>query len=90
MIATHRAALACFAAAAAWPVVMGQLATAIMSPLERAMREAWCGAPHHATTEFLGHCAACWAGSALLAAFGLALLTNARRVQRVSETEALG
>jgi len=83
MTATHRAALACFAAAAAWPVAMGQLANALMSPLERAMREAWCGVPYHATTDFLGHCAACWIGSALLAAIGLGLLATARHVQPV-------
>lgn len=83
MIAMHRAALACFAAAAAWPIAVGQLAKILMSPLERAMREAWCGAPYHATNEFLGHCAACWTGSALLIAVGLWLLLVARRTQVV-------
>jgi hypothetical protein len=42
------------------------------------MREAWCGAPYHGTTEFFGHCAACWIGSTLLAAAGLALLIMRR------------
>lgn len=78
MTANSRAALACFAAAAAWPTAMGWLAGAMMSPLDRAMREAWCGVPYHAPTEFLGHCAACWAGSALLVALGALFLVGNR------------
>jgi hypothetical protein len=83
MAPTHRGALACFAGAAAWPIAMGQLATALMSPLERAMREAWCGAPYHASSEFFGHCAACWIGSAMLAALGMWLLSTTRRAETV-------
>lgn len=85
MTAMHRAALACFAGAAAWPIAMGQFANVLRSPLDQAMREAWCGAPYHATTEFLGHCAACWTGSALLAAVGAWLLVSARRAQAVGD-----
>lgn len=71
-------ALGCFLAAAAWPWVAGGLAGALMSPLERATQKAWCGMPLHSTFELLGHCAACWAGSALLAATGAALLWRDR------------
>lgn len=63
---------------------MGRLANALMSPLERAMRDAWCGVPYHATSELLGHCAACWTGSAMLAALGLWLLGAAGRAQMAS------
>lgn len=79
MTVTHRAALAFLAAAAVWPTAMGWLANALMSPIDRAAREAWCGVPYHAASEFLGHCAACWTGAALLAAIGLGLIIAAPR-----------
>jgi len=79
MTVAHRAALMCFAAAAAWPTAMGWLANAMASPLERALRNAWCGVPFHSASEILGHCAACWSGSAILVATGLCLLAPARR-----------
>jgi hypothetical protein len=78
MISNRIYALASFAAAAAWPVIVGRLTALMMSPLDRAMRDAWCGAPMHGQTELLGHCAACWAGSALFAAIGLLLLAAER------------
>lgn len=82
MLALQRAALACFAAAAAWPAVFGSVTTLWISPLERAMRESACGAAYHASSEWLGHCAACWGGSAALVAVGSWLLMVARRRQR--------
>lgn len=62
--------LACFAAAGAWPTVVTALQNALMSPYQRALQGSICGAPLHASPELLGHCAACWAGSAILAAMG--------------------
>jgi hypothetical protein len=69
-------ALACFVGAAAWPWIVGALAALVMSPLERAAQSAWCGMPFHSSYEALGHCAACWVGSALLVATGLTFMQN--------------
>jgi hypothetical protein len=69
-----RAALVFFAAAAFWPTAMGLLGRALMSPIDRAITDAWCGAPFHSAWSAWGHCAACWTGSAVLAAFGAWLL----------------
>ena len=77
---SHRSlvSFACFAAAAVWPTLFGVAASSLMSPLERAMRESICGFSHHGAA-ILGHCAACWAGSAILVAAGLiAFLTHSR------------
>ena len=74
-----RAALACFAAAAAWPTAVGWVSRALMSPLERAAADSWCGVPLHAASDFLGHCTACWGGSALLIALGAWSLMRRRR-----------
>lgn len=63
--------LACFAAAGAWPAIVPALETALISPYQRVLRESICGAPLHASPEFLGHCATCWVGSAILAATGI-------------------
>lgn len=71
--------LACFAAAGAWPTIVTTLENALMSPLQRAAREAICGSPFHSGFEFLGHCAACWAGSAILVATGLIVLISSGR-----------
>jgi hypothetical protein len=62
-----------FAAASVWPAIMSALSSVLASPLERAMQSAWCGVPIHGHTEFMGHCPACWAGSATLAAMGVML-----------------
>lgn len=77
MITTARMyGLTCCAAAAAWPFFVGRLSALMMSPLERALRDAWCGAPMHDALNLLGHCVACWAGSALLGSLGLFLLVS--------------
>jgi len=78
MKAARNAALTCFAAAAAWPVAMTEFASTMMSPLERAARASWCGVPAHDASAVLGHCAACWAGSAAFFALGVWLLQYAR------------
>jgi hypothetical protein len=72
--------LACFAAAGAWPLLVTTLENALISPLQRATRDAICGSPFHAGFELLGHCAACWAGSAILVATGIIVLVSNRRV----------
>jgi hypothetical protein len=63
--------LACFAAAGAWPTIVTALETALMSPYERLLSVSICGAPLHTSAEFLGHCAVCWVGSAILATTGI-------------------
>ena len=73
-------AFACFLAAAVWPWLIGALAGLLMSPLERASQSAWCGMPQHVAV-FLGHCTACWAGSAIIAATGALLLWSASAPQ---------
>lgn len=70
------ASLVCFAAAGAWPTLVAKLETALMSPLQRAVQESICGSPYHGAFEVLGHCAACWAGSAILFAAGLIVLLS--------------
>jgi hypothetical protein len=71
--------LICFAAAGAWPSVYAALDLAFMSPLQRALRQSICGDPMHSAFAFLGHCPACWAGSAMLVLAGLAALLINRR-----------
>lgn len=78
MTAAYRVALVCFAAAAAWPLAVSLLSTLMLSPFERAMRVSWCGAPIP-DMMLAGHCAACWTGSAMFTAVGLALLATARQ-----------
>lgn len=74
--------LACFGAASAWPTLVPSLENALMSPLQRATREAICGSPFHAGLELVGHCATCWVGSALLITTGVVvLLSNPERAQ---------
>lgn len=68
--------LACFGAAGAWPSLVTTLEDALMSPLQRATRDAICGAPFHTGFELAGHCAACWVGSAILVATGLVILLS--------------
>lgn len=76
--------LSCFAAAGAWPTLVTALSNAMMSPLERAVRTSICGTPLHTTPELLGHCAACWGGSAILVATGIVVfMANANRPARV-------
>lgn len=72
--------LASFAAAGAWPSIVAALESALMSPYERILRTSICGAPLHASPELMGHCAACWAGSAILVATGvLVFMSNTDR-----------
>jgi hypothetical protein len=67
-------ALALFAAAVAWPSFVGAAANLGMSPLERGLRESWCGVAPHPDFALLGHCPACWVGVAVLAGAGAMLL----------------
>lgn len=60
--------------AAAWPCAMGALGRLILSPTEELLRAAWCGVAPHSSFTLLGHCAACWAGSAILGAAAAFLL----------------
>lgn len=75
-MAVHRLAAASglFAAAAAWPSIVRSITQLTMTPLERALQTSWCGAPPQETASFLGHCAVCFAGAAVLAASGLIIL----------------
>jgi hypothetical protein len=75
---TRLLALACFAAAAAWPALVRWMTWAMQTPLERALADAWCGAPAHAAYTLLGHCAACWAGSLTFVVAGLLLAVPLR------------
>lgn len=70
--------LACFAVAGAWPWITTALENALMSPLQRATREAICGSPFHTGFELMGHCPACWAGSTVLIVTGLIVLISSR------------
>lgn len=70
--------LACFGAASAWPTLVPSIENALMSPLQRATREAICGAPLHAGLELMGHCATCWVGSTLLIITGVVVLLSNR------------
>lgn len=63
-----------FAAAGVWPAVVSAIEFVLMSPLQRALRDSFCGSPLHGSLELLGHCSACWMGSALLLATGLLIL----------------
>ena len=56
--------------ALAWPAIACAVRELAASPLERALRTAWCGEPHAAASWF-GHCAAGWAGALVLMAAAL-------------------
>ena len=75
-MALHRLAAASglVAAAAAWPSMVQSLMQLTMTPLERAMQTSWCGPSPQETASFLGHCAVCFAGVAVLAASALIVL----------------
>jgi|CXWL01.1.fsa_nt_gi hypothetical protein len=77
-----RAALALFAAGAAWPSVYGALTQLAISPLEHTLGASWCGAAPHVAYEFLGHCPQCWAGAATLLLAGLITLSASPRLRR--------
>jgi hypothetical protein len=67
-------ASALFATAAAWPWMVGALAGLLLSPYERALQSAWCGLGPHQSFAVAGHCAACWAGSVMLALVAMIVL----------------
>jgi hypothetical protein len=83
-MAIHRfaAASGLFAGAAVWPLVVRSLTYLTMTPLERALQTSWCGPPPEETLSFLGHCAVCYAGAAVLAATGLVVLFADEGVRR--------
>lgn len=87
-MALHRfaAAAVLFTAAAAWPSIVQSLARWTMTPLERALQSAWCGLPPQQTLTFLGHCAICFAGVAVLAVAGALVLIADDRVRLVRQT----
>lgn len=60
------AALGLLAAALAWPTMAGALVAMTLTPYERALQASWCGGSFHQSFVLFGHCAACWAGSAVL------------------------
>lgn len=68
----HQQALAFgfVAAALAWPSVAGSITFLLLSPYDRALANAYCGAAPHLSA---GHCAACWIGAAALFLAGLSL-----------------
>jgi|CXWL01.1.fsa_nt_gi hypothetical protein len=68
--------LSCFAAAGAWPTLVTTLGNVMLSPFDRAVQTSICGTALHAAPELLGHCVACWAGSAILAATGFVVLMS--------------
>jgi hypothetical protein len=53
--------------AAAWPGLYGVTAQALLSPAEQLLRSSYCGTASHDAAAWLGHCAACWAGSSMIA-----------------------
>lgn len=75
------AAAALVATGAAWPWIVGAVSNLFLSPYERALRSAWCGLAPHARVEVLGHCPACWAGSAAFVLAALALLHEGLRTR---------
>lgn len=77
-------ALACLVGAGLWPMAYDALQRALMSPLERALRDSYCGEGLHTGLALLGHCAACWTGSALLIAAAAVLISGSRKTAFVS------
>ena len=67
-------------AAAVWPSALCALTEAMATPLQRAMREAVCGAGPQAF-EFLGHCPACWSGAAAFLIAAALTMPNLRRLR---------
>ncbi|MDZ4690831.1 hypothetical protein [Terricaulis sp.] len=72
------------AAAAAWPSALCAITDAMATPLQRALQSAWCGAGPQAP-EFLGHCPACWSGTAaFLLAAAFVIYTPSRQGRRAT------
>ena len=76
----NRTAAALFVAALAWPGLAGALIKATLSPYERALQTAWCGGPLHESYVLLGHCPACWLGSAALLIAAVMVVVASRAV----------
>lgn len=74
------AASALTAAGLAWPTLLCAATDAMLTPYQRALSASWCG-QGQATLEILGHCPACWAGTAafLLAAIAVLQVSRPRR-----------
>lgn len=68
------------AAAAVWPPALCVVTEAMATPLQRAMRDAWCGAGPQAL-EFLGHCPACWSGAAAFLLAAAMVASSPRRLR---------
>jgi hypothetical protein len=71
------AAFAFAGAAVLWPSLLCAVTEALATPLQRAMNAAWCGGASQAAA-LLGHCPACWAGSAAFMAAAVLSLTLLR------------
>ena len=69
------------AGAIAWPSLAGVFIKLTLSPYERALQTAWCGGPLHESYALLGHCAACWLGSAMLLATALMVAIASREIR---------
>lgn len=60
------------ALAAAWPTLLCRGIDALSTPLQRALRDSFCG--QNPSFEILGHCASCWSGAAALSLAALLVL----------------
>lgn len=67
-------------AGALWPTAYCAVTDATLTPYQRALSAAWCGAGQP-TLEFLGHCPACWAGTAAFLIAAVMVLASSRRLR---------
>lgn len=67
-------------AGALWPTAFCAVTDALLTPYQRALSAAWCGAGEP-TLEFLGHCPACWAGAAAFLIAAAMMLAPSRRLR---------
>lgn len=68
-------------AGALWPTAFCAAKDAMLTPYQRALNAAWCGAGEP-VIQFLGHCPACWAGAAAFVIAAAALLAPSRQPRR--------
>jgi hypothetical protein len=68
-------------AGALWPTAFCAVTDAMLTPYQRALSAAWCGAGDPAV-EFLGHCPACWAGAAAFLIAAAMMLAPSRQPRR--------
>lgn len=68
-------------AGALWPTAFCAVTDAMLTPYQRALSAAWCGAGEPAF-EFLGHCPACWAGAAAFLIAAAMMLAPNRQLRR--------